>query len=65
MTHTYADALDKLGKETELDFLEILDLSTEELVDLLRDEIETKIDKVLAYYDEQTAIELDGEEESD
>lgn len=65
MTHTYADALDKLGKETELDFLEILDLSTEELVDLLRDEIETKIDKVLAYYDEQATVELDGEEESD
>lgn len=65
MTHTYADALDKLGKENELDFLEILDLSTEELVDLLRDEIETKIDKVLAYYDEQAAVELDGEKESD
>lgn len=64
MTHTYADALDKLGKETELDFLEILDLSTEELVDLLRDEIETKIDKVLAYYDEQATVELDGEKES-
>lgn len=65
MTHTYADVRDKLLRETELDFLEILDLSTEELVDLLQDEIETKIDRVLNYYDEQDEEGLDGEERGD
>ena len=59
-TKTFADVLDDLKRETEVDLLEILDLSSEELVDLLQDTIEEKLDKILAYYEKDN--ELDWEE---
>ena len=59
-TKTFTDVLDDLKRETEVDLLEILDLSSEELVDLLQDTIEDKLDKILAYY--ETDKELDWEE---
>ncbi len=59
-TKTFADVLDDLKRETEVDLLEILDLSSEELVDLLQDTIEDKLDKILAYYEKDN--ELDWEE---
>ena len=49
-TKTFADVLDDLKRETEVDLLEILDLSSEELVDLLQDTIEDKLDKILQHY---------------
>lgn len=51
-TKTFADVLDDLKRETEVDLLEILDLSSEELVDLLQDTIEARLDKVLQYYED-------------
>ena len=51
-TKTFTDVLDDLKRETEVDLLEILDLSSEELVDLLRDTIEDKLDKILQYYED-------------
>ena len=58
--NTFADVLERLKRETEVDLLEILDLSSEELVDLLQDTIEDKLDRILQYYENET--ELDGEE---
>ena len=51
-TKTFADVLDDLKRETEVDLLEILDLSSEELVDLLQDTIEDKLDKILLHYED-------------
>lgn len=51
-TKTFADVLDDLKRETEVDLLEILDLSSEELVDLLQDTIEDKLDKILQHYED-------------
>ena len=51
-TNTFADVLDDLKRETEVDLLEILDLSSEELVDLLQDTIEDKLDKILQHYED-------------
>ena len=51
-TKTFADVLDDLKRETEVDLLEILDLSSEELVDLLQDTIEDKLDRILQHYED-------------
>ena len=51
-TKTFADVLDDLKRETEVDLLEILDLSSDELVDLLQDTIEDKLDKILQHYED-------------
>jgi len=60
--NTFADVLERLKLETEVDLLEILDLSSEELVDLLQDTIEDKLDRILNYYENEE--DLDGEETS-
>ena len=60
---TFDDLKQLLSKESELDFLEILDLTSVELVDLLEAEIYDKQDKIRAYYDE-VEEDVDGEEES-
>ena len=57
-TKTFTDVLDDLKRETEVDLLEILDLSSEELVDLLQDTIEDKLDRILNYYENEE--DLDG-----
>ena len=54
--------MDKLKRETEVDLLEILDLSSEELVDLLQDTIETQWERIQRYYENDSQV--DGEEES-
>lgn len=56
--NTFADVLERLKLETEVDLLEILDLSSEELVDLLQDTIEDKLDRILNYYENEE--DLDG-----
>ena len=61
-TKTFADVLDDLKRETEVDLLEILDLSSEELVDLLQDTIEDKLDKILAYYEKDNELDWDKNE---
>jgi hypothetical protein len=60
---TFEDLKQLLSKESELDFLEILDLTSVELVDLLEAEIYDKQDRIRAYYDEDEE-DVDGEEES-
>ncbi len=59
-TNTFADVLERLKKETEVDLLEILNLSSEELVDLLQDTIEDNLEKILNYYEDDE--DLDWEE---
>ena len=49
---TFEDLKQLLSKESELDFLEILDLTSVELVDLLEAEIYDKQDRIRAYYNE-------------
>ncbi len=60
--NTFADVLERLKRETEVDLLEILNLSSEELVDLLQDTIEDKLDRILNYYENEE--DLDREETS-
>jgi len=60
---TFDDLKNRLREETELDFLEILDLTSIELVDLLEAEIYDKQDRIRAYYDEDEE-DGDGEKES-
>ena len=52
ITKTFADVLSDLKREDEVTLLEILNLSTDELVDLLQDTIEDNMDRILAYYNE-------------
>lgn len=59
---TFPEVMDKLKRETEVDLLEILDLSSEELVDLLQDTIEAQWERIQRYYEND--LQVDGEEES-
>ena len=58
---TFNDLLERLKREDEVTILEILDLSSEALVDALEGIIEDKQSRVRDYYDEDTK-ELDREE---
>ena len=49
---TYQDILEQLKHEDELTLLEILDLTSVELVDKLEDRIFDKLDSILGYYGE-------------
>lgn len=49
---TFNDLVERLKREDEVTILEILDLSSEELVDLLENEIYDKQDRVRSYYGE-------------
>jgi hypothetical protein len=60
MSITFADLLDKLKQETEVDIIEILNLNADRLVDLLESEIHDNQERVRNYYDED---EDDEEEE--
>ena len=51
MSQTFKDLLDKLKKEDEVTVLEILDLSSEELIDMIESYIYDNIDRVENYYD--------------
>ena len=59
---TFPEVMERLKRETEVDLLEILDLSSEELVDLLQDTIEEQWERIQNHY--ETDAKLDGEEES-
>ena len=59
---TFQDLLDMLKKEDEISLLEILNLSSSELVDMLQDTIEDQQDRLFSYYEEDE--DQDQEEES-
>lgn len=54
---TFTDLCDKLKRETEVDLLEILNLSSEELVDLLQDTIEEQLDRILLHYENDEDVD--------
>ena len=60
---TFDDIKERMKKESELDFLEILDLTSVELVDLLEAEIYDKQDRIRAYYDDDEEDEDYRDEE--
>ena len=62
MTFTFNDLLERLKLEDEVTILEILNLSTEELVDTLEPMIYVRQDRVRSYYGEDDET-LDGQEE--
>lgn len=51
---TFDDLREKLKHEDEVTVIELLDLSSEELVDILESYIDDKQDKLRAYYCETT-----------
>ena len=64
MSFTFNDMKELLKKENELDLLEILDLSSVELVDLLEDVLYDKQSRIREYYCEDDNDEEWTEEES-
>ena len=61
---TIDDLKNKMKWEDAEDILDLLNLSTSEMLDYLTDEIETHQDKLRDYYDED-AEELDWEDEEE
>lgn len=61
MNNTYNDLLERLKLEDEVTILEILNLTTEELVDTLEPMIYVRQDRVRSYYGEDDET-VDGEE---
>lgn len=54
MSYTYADVLRRLMQEREIDLLELLEISSEDLVERFRDKIEDKMeDFILEFEDEE------------
>ena len=58
---TFPDLLERLKLEDEVSLLEILDVSTDELVDALEDIIYSKQEKIRMFYGENDQ-DMDGEE---
>lgn len=50
MSFTIEDLKEKLRQTDELTVLELLDLTSEELIDLLTDQIEEKYDELAEYF---------------
>ena len=61
MNNTYNDLLERLKLEDEVTIVEILNLSTEELVDTLEPMIYVRQERVRSYYGEDDET-VDGEE---
>jgi hypothetical protein len=61
MSTLFVELLERLKSEDELTLLEILDLSSMELVDLLESTIFDKQQRVWDYYDETDAEGMDWE----
>ena len=62
MSFTFSELLDKLKKEDEVILLELLDLTSLELVDYLEDVIFREQEKLREYYGEDESS-LDWQEE--
>ena len=53
MSYTYADVLRRLMHEREIDLLELLEISSEDLVDRFKDKIEDKMDDFIIEFEEE------------
>jgi hypothetical protein len=65
MTMTINELFDKLKELDELSILEILNVSSEELVDRFQDEIEYKYDELSVKFEDEDNEIMGREEESD
>ena len=57
---TFEEILDNLKREEELTILELLDMTSVELVDALADKLYDKLDVLRVYYDCESDEKLDG-----
>jgi len=53
MSYTYADVLRRLIQEREIDLLELLEISSEDLVERFRDKIEEKLEDFIEEFEEE------------
>lgn len=53
MAILFYELLEKLKRENETDILEILNLTTEDIVERFKDEIEERYELLLSYYEEE------------
>lgn len=53
MSYTYHDVLQRLIREKEIDLLEILEISSEDLVDRFSDKIEEKLEQLIYEFEEE------------
>lgn len=53
MSYTYADVIRRLIQEREIDLLEILEISSEDLVDRFQDKIEEKVEDLINEFEEE------------
>jgi len=60
MSYTYADVMRRLMQEREIDLLELLEISSEDLVERFKDKIEDKLDDFIEEFEEEE-IETDWE----
>ena len=56
MSLTFIDVCDKLKKQDEISLLEILDISSEDIVDRFPDKIEDKLDELEIDLDEEKEL---------
>ena len=53
MSYTYADVLRRLMQEREIDLLELLEISSEDLVERFKDKIEDKMEEFIIEFEEE------------
>jgi hypothetical protein len=53
VSYTYADVLRRLIQEREIDLLELLEISSEDLVERFRDKIEEKLEDFIEEFEEE------------
>ena len=53
MSYTYADVLRRLMQEREIDLLELLEISSEDLVNRFKDKIEDKMEDFIIEFEEE------------
>ena len=64
MTKTYRDVVERLKSVDEVSLLEVLEITSEELVDRFNDKIEEKIDDFIQEFeDEETLDDSEGGQE--
>lgn len=53
MSYTWLEILEKLKKEREIDLLEILEITSEDLVQAFEDKIQEKLEGIAEEYEEE------------
>jgi Mg/Co/Ni transporter MgtE len=53
MSYTWKEILEKLTREKEIDLLELLEITSEDIVEMFKDRINEKYEEILAEYEEE------------